>query len=535
MQSMSNGWINKVTQGKRRIGYGLLVSFLRTTVSGVNFFTIGQSRIGGRDVLKSSNSIVTYFEKYQMDLYSQFVNSFSVKRNLGQFPYGTLMAEADIELDNTTKKFLPGFDTTIASGILPNRPLKLSLSIEDESLKLFSGFTSQPVNTLVERKTQIHAFDVFDYINNFETTASGIYVNAPAHNIVASGMAEMGFTPSQYVLDRSLQSNIGFLATDGRLWGDIFRDICESEQAIMMADETGIVRFWNRQHFLTASGIIQFQHSYSSVKNLEWQSTPIINDVIVTAKPRESTPNTTLYTLQSSQELDAGETLELFVDFTDPNTNDPTIAITVGIPVYSATPLATSYYSVNTASDGSGSASADVVLLGAYSFGDRYRLTFRNNNSSASRYITALLVVGTAALVAETIEERAQDATSIDLYGRNPANNGKPLEIANDMIQTRSDAATLGYYLVSQYKTPNRRYIVPVARGSDPAIQIGDIGLLRIQDTGENKLVYTVGKTDILNRNADYQQILEVEERPFINNYFTIGQSRIGGPDVIAP
>ena len=287
MQTVSSGWGDKISIGARYIGYGVLVAWMRTTATGVRFFTINQSRIGGPDIIKSSGNFVSFFDRYRYDDVTPFVTSISVQKNIGVYPYGIIMAQADVELDNTTKKYLPNYDTTIGSGTgLPNRPIKLSVGIEDEYMKLFTGFTSQPKATLNNRVVQMHAFDAFNYINGARATTSGAFVNAPFHNVVASGMAEMGFSSSQYIIDKSLQQNIGYLATYDRKWGDIFKEGAEAEQAIMFVDESGIIRFWNRRHFLTASGVVKFQLSYSKLEDLQWQNTSIINDVIVKAKPR---------------------------------------------------------------------------------------------------------------------------------------------------------------------------------------------------------------------------------------------------------
>lgn len=273
MQTVSSGWGNKISIGKRNIGYGVLMALMRTTATGVRYFTIGQSRIGGQDMIKGSGDFVTFFDKYRWDDVSPFVTSISVQKNIGQYPYGVIMAQADVELDNTSKKFLPNYDTTVGSGVgLPNRPIKISVGIEDEYMKLFVGFTTQPKITLNNRMVQWHAFDAFNYINGYRSTISGAFTNAPLHNVIASGMYEMGFNSNQFIIDKSLQQNIGYLATYDRKWGDILQDGMEAEQGIMLADEGGIIRFWNRQHFLTQSGTPRFQLSYSKMSDLQWQN-----------------------------------------------------------------------------------------------------------------------------------------------------------------------------------------------------------------------------------------------------------------------
>ena len=535
MQTVSSGWGNKISIGARHIGYGVLVAWMRTIASGVRFFTINQSTIGGADIIKGGGDFVPFFDKYRFDDVTQFATSISVQKNIGQYPYGVIMAQADVELDNTSKKFLPGYDTTVGSGTgLPNRPIKLSIGIEDEYMKLFTGFTTQPKATLNNRVVQMHAFDAFNFINGYRSTISGGFANAPFHNVVASGMAEMGFSSSQYVIDKSLQQNIGYLATNDKKWGDIFREGCEAEQAIMFADENGIIRFWNRQHFLTASGTVRFQLSYSKMSDLQWQNTAIINDVIVRAKPRALQDQQKIWENDSAIEIPGGSIdFDYFVSFTDDYGDLP--VRNVSIPqTYTVASGVTSRFNANEFDDGTGRDLASYLQVrSAYNFGNTYKITFRNTFTS-SIYLTQLALYGTPARVTGVIEERIQDTTSIEAFGRNPSNNGEPIIIENDLIQDKSTARTLAYTLVSQYKSPGKRYICPVVRQNDPALQIGDFGKLLINDTNEVKNVYITGITNVIQRNGDYLQTLEVEERN-IKRYFQINVSRIGGTDAIAP
>jgi len=534
MQTTSSGWANKVTQGSRRIGFGFLAGFNRTTNSGVRFWTINQSRIGGPDIIKGGGGVTTFFDKYALSDYSQYVKSISVYRKLGQYPYGVIMAEADIELDNTSKKFLPQFDTTIGSGVgLPNRPIKISVGIEDEYMKLFVGFTTMPSNSLNNRLTNLHAFDAFNYINGFVSTASGAQVSKYAHEIKAALLEEAGFTSSQYLFDKSLQPPIGFLATNGKKAGEIFQKLDEAEQAMSFVDENGLIRSWNRQHSLTQSGVVSFQLTYSNIKDIQWQNTPIINDVIVRSKPRAVQARQKIWESTTTIALEPGQDTDVFIDFTDDDGDLP--VTTVDIPKYITTASGSqSYYASNINEDGSGLAfNANITVISAYSFGNTYRVTFRNSHIGRL-YLTQLVIYATPAKVTYPIEERYQDATSIEAFGRNPMNNGEPLVIENDLIQDASQARTLAYTLVKEYKSPGKRYICPVAIGSDPARQIGDSGQIYIQDTRELKNVYITGITNVIDRNGIYSQVLEVEERT-PKRYWTINQSKIGGPDGIAP
>lgn len=531
MQTVGSGWNNAIQSAHRRISHGVLFSWLRQTASGIKFFTINQSAIGGPDQIKGGGGFITFWDKYRFEDVGPDVLSWSVQRKLGQYPFGMIMAEADVELDNTSKRYLPNYDTTIGSGILPNRPMKITVGINDEYLKCFVGFTQMPELTLNQRVARFHAFDAMQYINNYKSTFSGVMTDAYFHTIVASGLQEMGFTTDQYVLDSSLQSRIGYLAPRGRKWGDIFREGVDAEQGLMFVDENGVIRFWNRQHFLTTSGTQTFSLGYSSAEDIQWQNTPIINDVIVKSKPRSVQANQRIWELDSALEILAGEDKELFIDFEDEFGALPVTSI--DIPEYVAS-ADSSFYATNLEFDGSGDAGNSYIsVIEAYSFGETYKLVFRNTHTN-SVFITALAIYATPAKVTTVIEERQEDDDSIEIFGRNPSNNGEPIEIENNLIQDEDTARTLAYTLVKEYKDPRKRYIVPVAVGSDPALQIGDYGTLTIQDTGEVKNVWIVGITMAELPNGDLSQILELEERQ-LKQYFQINVSSIGGAHAIAP
>lgn len=531
MQTTSSGWAANIAKPHRRLGQGLLMDWIRTTNSGVKFFQIGQSKIGGPDIIKGGGAAITFFDKYSYKDYSPYVMSWTVKKTLGQYPYGTIMAQADVELDNSNRIFLPNYDATIGSGILPNRPLKLSIGVEGEFMKQFVGFTGAPDISLKDRKLTLHAYDVFNYLNSLQVTYSGVMQNKYFHEVVSQILTDNGFGSNQFVLDKSLQSPISFIAPNGLKAGDIFAQGVEAEQGLMFSDENGIIRFWNRQHFLTTSGIQTFALSYSSLQDLQYQNTPIINHVVVQANPRTAQANQKVWELSGTIEVPAGSSFTYTVDFSDDD--GPLPVASVDVPGYFTTAL-TSWYATNLSSDGSGAAgNANVYVSGAFSKGSQYLITFRNTYTS-SVFITAMAIYATPAKVSTHIIQEYKDQTSIDTFGENPAQNGDPIIIQNDLIQDSSTANTLAYTLVKAYKDPRKRYLCPVAVGSNPAWQIGDAGTLTIRDTGEVKSVWIVGITNVVDRSKSYNQVLEVEERN-LTKYFQIGQSSIGGRDAIAP
>jgi hypothetical protein len=514
------------------------VDYVRITI----YFSGGSgagnaSAIGGSDILKGSADNISFFDKYQYNDYTRYAKNWSVDRQIGQYPFGIILAQADVELDNSSKLFTPGYDATIGSGILPARPLKIAANMGSlDSFQLFTGFTGQPEQSLAQRSTMLHAYDVIDYLNNYRftsnsgTTFSGMLTNTTIASGIRYYLGKIGFNSSQMQLDASLLDPIPFINVTDRKFGDVLSDMMTAEQGLFFADESGFPRFWNKQHFLTTSGLRAFAFDYSNTLSIEYANAPIINDVSVTAMPRAVQASQNVYSLGAPVAVQPGQTQDIFASFTDDDGSLPVTSVTV--PSYSATAILSSYYSTNANSDGSGAALNTFISVAAtFLFGTSYKITFRNTGTQAI-YITALVLYGTPAKVTNSINVEYYDQASIDAYGRNPANNGDVLEIQNDFVQSQSAALAIAFGIVTQYKAPNSHYRVNVF--ANPALQIGDYGTLTLNDLGQTKTTWIVGKTDKLSTDGDLTQELILEERT-IYSYFTINSSLIAGTDVIAP
>lgn len=539
MQTTSSGYSSVVNASYRQLNTGVSLSWTKTIASGVNFFTIATSVIAGYDILGTGDSI-SLFDKYQYTDYTSYVRNWSVDRRIGQFPYGILMAQADVELDNSSDLFTPNYDATIGSGILPNRPLRISLGMGQDSFQQFLGFTGQPETSIMDRKTYLHAYDVVDYLNNYKfttssgltTSFSGMLLNYTAASGISYYLSKLGFNSSQSRLDASLQDPIGFISVMDRKFGEVLYDLVSAEQGLFFADEKGIPTFWNRQHYTATSGTGPlFNFNYSNTASIQYDNTPVINDVLVTAKPRAvSTVTKRLWSLSIAQSIGGNSTYDFFATFADDNGALPVVSVTT--PTGSTTDLATSFYRANDSSDGTGTdRTSSVTVSSTFLFGTTYRITLSNTYASAV-YVTNLVLYGLPAEVRDVIEQSYQDSASILAYGRNPSNNGETIEINNDYIQSASQALSLGYQLVNTYKTPNKRYKVEVF--ANPALQIGDYGTIDPLNNRQSKYVWITGKTEKLAPDGDLTQVLILDERTLIN-YFTIGTSAIGGVDTIAP
>lgn len=530
MQAVSANFTAETSAAKRDLIYGVLVSWIKTVNPSVKYFQIGQSKIGGPDKIKSAGTAaVTFFDKYQYTDESAGAARWAVSRKLSQYPWGMIMAQADIDFINANKRYMPAFDPIIGAYVdKPDRPVKISVGFDSEPLMLFVGFTDRPESTLVDRKVTLRAFDALTYINNYRIKNLGTQVNKYTHELIEMILIEAGFTSTQYSIEKSLQQKVGYISLKDRQAGAVLRDLVEAEMGLLFVDENGIIRFWNRQHLNNSSTPV-YTFNYSNMSNIAWDNSPVINDVQVIAKPRFVASSQKIWENASAIKVEAGQALLVPADFRDDDGSLPVTNITT--PLYIASAV-TSYYATNLAEDGTGDpANSFLTLTSASLVGDTYLMTFTNTYTQPI-YITKMALYGTPAKLKYVESKRYIDETSVTDYGRNPSGSGEPLTVTNDMIQDVSTANSLAYTLMKEYATPRKRLKCTVF--AVPQLQLGDYVTVNIQDTGEVLNMFVMGSNLKLDRGGALIQDLQLEQKT-IKRYFTIGQSRIGQTDTIAP
>lgn len=488
MQAVSGNWNSNLASSELAPLFSTLFDFPQTIVTS-NFFTIGTSLIGGPDVIKSGGTAVAFFDKYQWTDYSPYLLSQDVSQKIGQYPWGIIMAQADVTLDNSTNLFTPYYDPTIGSYMLAGRPFKWTLGFNGESLSQFVGYTTNPHidQSNTEKSISYMAYDVFNYIATYQSTnvpGGPVLVSYRTDQIIAAGLQEMGFSSSQYVLDIGLQQPIGVFCPYGYYWGDLFNDLCMGEQGIMFADENGIIHFWNRQHFLTTGGNV-WQLDNSNIEILVSEDTPIFNDVEVFSNPRAIASDQQVWQLGTAQLLNPGSNV-VEADFSDDDGSMPVSSIDTLEPYTSAT---SSSYQANTAIDGSGTdMTGSVSVTSIQNVGTTAFITF-NNTSSQPLYLVGIggspgvTLYGTPGKITTPVSIRYTDAASVTAYGTNPGNSGQVLQLQAqdvDVIQDPSTASSLTYTLVHEFKDGRQRYNATVF--ANPAIQLGDVIQIVQQD-----------------------------------------------------
>lgn len=527
MQTVSGAFTTATAAPYKEIGAACLIAWQKTINPTFQFFTINQSKIGGADIIKGAGGAVTFFDKYQYTNETAYVESYSISRKMSNLPWGVIMGTAQITLLNASNRFTPKYDGTIGNYILPDRPIKLGVGFNGDYINLFTGYTEQPKAGLKERKTTITAWDALKFLSNKKSQLQ-TFVNTSADQIIIALLQEQGFSSGQYSIEPSVQQKIGYLMVQDRVVTDIFKEICEAEGALMFCDENGVITFWNRIH-LNNNSTSKWTFNYSNMTDIEWDNTPIINDAIVQAKPLKPVAFNKVWESGQSYAVQPGATLDVFADFRDDVGNFPLISIVTPVNIASAV---TSSWQANQNEDGSGSnVNSGITLTSTYLFGERYRMTF-TNSSPAIIYLTKIQLYGTPAKVQVIDSKEQTDATSITNYGINPDNNGEVIEITNNLVQDAATANALAYIYVKLNSLPMQRLRATVF--GVPQLQIGDFVTVTEETTAQSLAMVVVGNDLDIGLNGTLKQTLSLEQRSTYQ-YFTIGVSRIGGSDYLAP
>lgn len=514
---------------------GCLVSWDKSISDSVKFFTLDQSALDGPDmIMGSDSSSITFFDKFRYIDETANVQNFKVTKKISNHPWGVISATATITLNNTSKRYYPGYDDEIGEYVdLANRPIKLSMGLGGEFIKLFTGFTERPDAALVKRTVEIKAMDSVAYL---ETVKSALpaFVDTRAEDIIEALLVEQGFGYDQFDIEPSLQPPIGYLTCNDRAVADILADICEAEGYIIHADEDGKILGWNRNHLNSQLMDPQWLFDYSNMTDVSWSSSNIINSVQVTAKPYKPASWNKIWELDSSSDqtlVPANGTVDIFAEFKDDDYTFYAIDLDAPKPVAEAN--GSSSYLTNVNQDGSGATNASAISLQSYyNFGDSYRMTFKNSSSTPT-YVTKITLFGQPAKVSAIKSSLHEDKTSIERYGINPDDNYTVYEVDNDLVQDVTAADTYAEALIDNYASPNTK--LNVSNFPVPFLQFGDSVKVKIEDTGKSMLCTVFGYEIGLGVNANLTQNLYLESRDKSGpQFFTLDQSQLDGPDVLA-
>lgn len=472
----------------------VLIAWTRV-IGSQNYAVVGSSQIGGTDVVQGTGDIALndadqflYFDE------SSRIIRIEYERNLIEPLGGLSMAICNVVLDNTDGRFTPDMNATIGTALRPNRPIKIFIGFrvqgQEKVIPIIEGLTFQPQEDKARRTVTIMGFDYLRWLveKPQETT---IYTNQRSDQIIEDILSRAGIGSSNYELDEGLNT-IGFAWFDkGDTAGERIKRICEAEEAIFYQDETGKLRFENRDKYNQAP-------YNEAIWNIDpddiilWEqeaASDIINRALVKGAPRSVKGESEIWRDGVEEEVNPGETLTIWANFEDPVTS-----IT--------TPVENTDFDAFTGAGGTGSDISSDIDIVATLFTKSVKLEITNNNV-AKAYLPLLKIRGTPATVDYEITEIFSDSISISDF------NEHQREIENPYIDDRTFARNMAQNIVRRHKDPNSVLRLTV-RGI-PQLQLRDQVSVTDQDLGTSKNYRVIGIQGVL-ENGGFIQVLRLRK-----------------------
>lgn len=522
MQSVPVGFTAEERDDVRAIAHNLLVSWKKDTNLSAVTFTIGISLIGGDDLIGINRGAIGSPSNYLYFDESDYVMSMSWERGLNMPTGGLVKAMSEVILDNTDGRFLPhyiGGNSELFTAILPRRPFIMNAGFRyngiDQVLPQMTGITSKPPEIDIRsRRVKLQGYDYVNYFQNRFLDETTMFTSLRSDVVIESLLSQLGMSTAQYDLDDGINIIPFGMFEKGTKFSDAIGQIVEAENGHFYQDEEGVFRFENRQHWDSAPHNVVSRILYTS-EVLEVNSPSydhIINTVEIKSKGWKKQPSQVIFQLNKFDYLTiAPDTkTEIFIDFENP-------ILEMDTPSVNGT---TSYFMVNTMSDGSGlSANASVALTSVSQFAQSAKLIF-TSTSVSELYITGLVITGRPVKVERDIYVRSIDGSSRTVYEE------RLFQLENKYIQNSDWAESYAQMILGDYSEPEN--VIEVKISAQPSIQLGDL----ISYQGRYWRVINIRST--LSKDGGFVQELTLLHKT-INSYFRIGISAIGEHDKIAP
>lgn len=503
---LAKGYVRPITASVK-------ASFDKTFNDDTTFFTLDTSVLDGTDILAPiDDNPVQEWDRYEYaDLYSRIISVEATRQETE--PYSVAQSFADVTLNNYDKYFTPNSGSPIDQFIIPRRPFRVGFGFGSEPLQQIVGLTAgMPEIDKISRTASFHVVDFMSYLYDKDIGESIILQNVKTHEVLDYLFQYLGLLDTQYSLDESLNTIKFFFVEKGTKFGDIVSDLLEAEIGRLFLDELGVIRFRNRYNYDTIP-VYTFDHS-NTINYEVSDEDLIINSVKITSNVREVQDLQSVWRSTQKYIIPAGESIDVFVEFTDPIT-------TLNDPIYSAIELNDSYF-ISTSDQAGTTPYTNIDLTSSDLFSKAAKLTFENTGGTTA-YIYQMDLFGTPAKVVNTIKVEEQDEDSVMQFEE------QKYEISNDFIQDRDGAASRALILINDYKEYGS--VLDIEVKGNPALQLGDP--VTIDLDGYQGLYFITKEVNIISE-GKFTQRLRVRNK-FIPSFFILDQSLLDNGDLLSP
>jgi hypothetical protein len=341
-----------------------------------------------------------------------------------------MVGEATFTLLNDSRRFDPYYAGGPLYGlILPGR--KFRLRVKDEASGIVYPVMAGYVEDILPQSGEVEEVRLACVDGGRDLSGNDIVITL-REGIGSDEAIALALEAAEWSGGTSIEATTDVLTywwAAGRSARAEIDDLTDAGLGKFFVAADGTATYYSRNHLYSATITIletDILKSYGIRMPQPWEA--VRNEITVRARPRTVVSATELWRMQDKPQLPAGAALEIWAEFMYSNKAVPAKNV--------ITPVATTDYTVNTASDGSGTNLTSQCTVTMYTYADRCILSIYNGSVS-NGYITLLKVRGDAITALHPSTIRRSNAASIAIYRK------RVFTLDTDWLQDTNAAVTI--------------------------------------------------------------------------------------------
>ncbi len=397
-----------------------------------------------------------------------------------------LASQADFELENTTKRFLPeNTSSPIQSYLIPRKQIRFYVVVENTEYLLFTGYIKAIEPSRKSGKVNLHCFDNAEKVLNVQCPRDAL-VDYYTHEIIQvlaekAGISAMDLENSSHLVRAAYFG-------DRNIW-PVMGELAVAERGRVFFDIDGTLKFWGRDHIQEQSRVTTLSmntHLLEMEFSVEEQH--IKNRVTVKARPRASAGIQPVWTNGNVEALNQYTEQLVWIPANGTQYAYLEIEDSYGpLPCSDwISPVANTDYEANSSSDGTGTDYTGSLTINEFTtYADACYIEVQNH-APVDVYLTKFQVRANPLKIWKWIRIQQEDEWSVAEYG------AQEIEIENDFIDDEQMANDIAETEVNRWKDAKNLFRAKIL--GVPYLQVGDIiGLEISSGTYEDYMIYSIG------------------------------------------
>jgi len=353
------------------------------------------------------------------------------------------VGQLSITLNNADGLYTPSNSGgSLYGSLLPKRPIKVYHSSGGTGYPLFYGFIEEiiPHPHKTEQDCIINATDGLDFLSRHDMSTA-LYKDAYTGTIHGYILDDAGWSATMRTLDTG-QDTVPYWYGHDVKARFAQTEIDDNEQGFSYVDGSGYFNFEDRHHRSTSTHQTSQATFDNTMSNIDYNLNPknVYNQIKVTVTPWELQSSATLWTLEDTPSIPAGETRTWWADASVSGES-------VFVDAWSDINDGDTDMTANSQSDGGGTDMTSDISVTESKFAKTMKIQLENT-ASVPAYITLLQARGAYYDDKTKVTLKAEDSTSQDDYQK------RTLPIDGKYMADTDKAQDLSDYAIGKYKNP---------------------------------------------------------------------------------